>query len=325
MFQYTNEDGLSWDTGPTLISLPNEIISLFNDLNITVPTLLNVETGCHLNFSDGNNWYLPPGLDEVTKYFSGINSKLKNELNEALQIASAIYNFAEKNIFYQDPPSAITLGLKSLSTGLILKFPKLTITPYKKVIDNLFSDTNMKEFFYHFSSYVGMNPDEAQGGIISIAHVELVSPIVFPSNGVYKITESLFEKAIENNIKVNLNTEVTSAQLVNEHKISEGWTLNIEKQNTREKIKKDIIISNCDPFVAAYSWLRNSSIAKEFNVKIENGVYRASESQFVILFDWFDSTEISHHVKIFPESWRLSFIDVCENYKIPNDPCIYAS
>ena len=39
-----------------------------------------------------------------------------------------------------------------------------------------------------------MNPDRTQGGIISIAHVELVSPIVFPSNGVYKITESLFEK-----------------------------------------------------------------------------------------------------------------------------------
>ncbi len=237
MFQYTNEEGISWDTGPTLISLPHEIISLFNNFNITVPTLLDVNTVCHLNFSDGSNWHLPTGFYKVVEYFGGINSKLKNEIFEALQIATAIYNFAEQNIFYQNPPNALELGLKSFSSGLILKYPRLTLTPYKKIIDNLFTNNNMLEFFYHFASYVGMNPDEAQGGIISIAHVELVSPIVFPKNGVYTITESLVNCARQNNIKINLNTEVLSANLVNEDKTFEGWKINIKNANKIEHLK----------------------------------------------------------------------------------------
>lgn len=323
MFQYTNNEGISWDTGPTLISLPQEIKKLSYELEMDCPELLPVETGCHLNFANGDNWYLPIGLNNITNYFAQIDTKLTRELSEALQIASAIFDFAENNIFYRDPPSAISLGMRSFSSGLILKYPKLTLTPYRKVIDTLFSNNNMREFFYHFSSYVGMNPDEAQGGIISIAHVELVSPIVFPSNGVYQIMESLINTAKKYKVKINLNSEVVDANLVNERQIGQGWKIKVKNENKFEEIRKDIIVSNSDPYVASFSWLNATSFAKDYLEKIKNTTYRPSESQFVILYDWLDSSEISHHVKVFPESWRQSFIEVCENYRLPNDPCIY--
>ena len=41
MYQYTNEDSLSWDTGPTLISLPNEIYHLFEKLFHILQEILN--------------------------------------------------------------------------------------------------------------------------------------------------------------------------------------------------------------------------------------------------------------------------------------------
>ena len=323
MFQYVNADGICWDTGPTLISLPQELNNLFLDLNISELELLKLQSGSHLNFSDGTNWELPTGLEGIKNYFSNYSSKLSQEVSDALEISKAIYDFAEKNIFYKDPPNAISLSFKSFASGLILKHPKLTLTPYRKVVDTLISDNNMREFFYHFSSYVGMNPDEAQGGIISIAHVELVSPVVFPKGGVYQIASVLERFAVKNNIKIHLNSLILSAKLKNENNPSEGWNVDIKKDNKIYSAHFDVVVSNSDPFTASFSWLSKTDIAKYYLDKISKNIYRPSESQFVILFDLYDDIELFHHVKIFPESWRESFIQVCEFNQLPGDPCIY--
>ncbi|WP_235899675.1 phytoene desaturase family protein [Pigmentibacter ruber] len=323
MFQYKNAEGICWDTGPTLISLPQELNKLFLDLNISEIELLKLHTGSHLNFSDGTNWELPFGLNNIKKYLANSNEKLSQDVFNALEISSSIYEFAEKNIFYNDPPNAISLGLKSFASGLMLKYPKLTLTPYRKVIDSLISDKNMREFFYHFASYVGMNPNEAQGGILSIAHVELVSPIVFPKGGVYQIASALERVAIENKVNLHLNSPVISAALKDEKNPSEGWKLSYKKDNSIHHANFDIVISNSDPFTASFSWLSNTDISKNYVEKINKNIYRPSESQFVILFDLYDDIELLHHVKIFPESWLESFVQVCESYQLPKDPCIY--
>ncbi|WGL61549.1 FAD-dependent oxidoreductase [Pigmentibacter sp. JX0631] len=323
MFQYKNADGICWDTGPTLISLPQELNNLFLDLNISDIELLKLQTGSQLNFSDGTNWELPVGLDSIKNYFAKYSNKLRQEISDALEISSAIFDFAEKNIFYKDPPNVISLGFKSFASGLILKHPKLTLTPYRKVVDTLISDLNMREFFYHFSSYVGMNPDEAQGGILSIAHVELVSPVVFPKGGVYQIASILEQEALKNKVKIHLNSLILSAQLKNINNPLEGWNIEIKKDDKTHLAHYDIVISNSDPFTAAFTWLNKTDIAKNYLDKISKNMYRPSESQFVILFDLYDDIELHHHVKIFPESWRESFIQVCEYNQLPSDPCIY--
>ena len=323
MFRYTNDEGMSWDTGPTLISLPEEINLIFKSIKKPAPILIPLESGCRLLFKDNTDWSLPLGIKNLVSYFNKIDPKVSKQSDEAMKISSAIYEFAEKHIFHEDPPSSLMLGFKSVTSGLLLKYPKITLTPYAKVIDNLISNNNLREFFYHFSSYVGMNPNEAQGGILSIAHVELNSEIVFPKSGVFSIAEHLHKAAVDYNVKFNFNSEVLKLNLLNTENSRLGFELTFKNKGSIQRANYDIVISNCDPFVAAKKWLDIPSIRDFFNSKLLKEYYRPSESQFVILFDWYDSVPIDHHVKIFPESWRESFIHVCENIKIPEDPCVY--
>ncbi|APJ04059.1 hypothetical protein AXG55_09130 [Silvanigrella aquatica] len=323
MFRYTNSESLSWDTGPTLISLPQEITKIFQLLQKEPPQLIPVTSGCRLVFSDGTDWTLPAGEKNLLQYFKEKDYQLFENFSQILKISSNIFDFAEKNIFHTDPPSTMSLGMKSLSSGLFFRHPKVTLTPYTKVVDSLISNKNLREFFYHFASYVGVNPDKAQGGILSIAHVELNSDIVFPAGGVYTIADKLYKAACEYNVKFYFNTEVVEAKAHPHEDSPRSWNICLKNNNETSFASYDIIVSNSDPFVAAEKWLSNTQLKNYFSSYLKTNSLRPSESQFVILFDWKDASSLVHHVKIFPKSWRQSFIDVCENFNLPEDPCVY--
>lgn len=322
MYQYTNEENISWDTGPTLISLPDEIRNTFKEINYPCPELIPLNENCHLSFSDGTNWKIPLGTEKILSFFRELNTKNSEQLKHVFEIAKSIYDFAEKNLFHTDPPSFITMGFKSFKSGFIFKNSKIALTPYSEVVDGLVENKNLREFLYHFASYVGLLPSVAQGGILSIAHVELGSEIVFPKGGVYSIALALYEACLFYKVKFFLNSKVISAGVEKQNK-KDSWLIKYETQGKINEIRYDILVSNSDPFVASCSWLKDSSFSSQFSTKLKQNYFTASESQFVILFDWTDSSDISHHIKIFPESFRSSFEEVYINKKIPEDPCVY--
>ncbi|KAB8033369.1 phytoene desaturase family protein [Fluviispira multicolorata] len=323
MYKYTNNEGLTWDTGPTLISLPDQIKKTFSELNLNPPELLTLNEGSHLLFADGTDWHLPIGKDSLISYFKKKDYLLSQQLNTSLKIAKSIFEFADNFIFNEEPPTVLSLGLKSMASGVVFQHPKTMLRVYSQVIDSLFTNNNMREFFYHFASYIGVQPSVAPGAILSIAHVELGSDIVFPKGGIYSIAKSLYDAAIKYNANFSYQTKVTKAiPLGNEFK-NRGWQLYFQRDKHEETKKYDILISNGDPYVASQNWIESEFINKLLNNKLTNKLLRPSESQFVILFDWKDHTEISHHTKIFPKSWNQSFYEVGVELKIPEDPCIY--
>ena len=322
MYQYTNDEGISWDTGPTLISLPDEIRKTFQELEYPCPILIPLQENCHLIFSDGSHWKIPTGHENILKYFSSLNQELSNEVKNILEISQSIFNFAENNLFENDPPSFFSIGLKSFRSGFIFKNSKIALSAYSDVIEKSIRNKNLKEFFYHFASYVGQLPSVAQGGILSIAHVELDSEIVFPKGGVYSIAKALEAAGKMYKANFHYNSSIVSATQEESNK-KLYWNLKILQDNNTVIKKYDLLVSNCDPFVAAQKWLEHPLIKKDFLQKIENKEYTASESQFVILFDWEDASSLGHHVKIFPESFKNSFEEVYNERKIPEDPCIY--
>lgn len=323
MFCYTNDDGLIWDTGPTLISLPNEIRNTFSYLQVSSPEMCSIHTGCRVLFSDGSDWILPNGKEKLIKYFTDNKICKFNEFEKLMETSEKFFDFAEKYIFDDDPPKILNLGFNSLKLGILFRNPKISLMPYSKLVDKYISNSNLREFLYHFSSYVGMNPDLAQAGIISIAHVELNSEVVFPKGGVYSIARCLIGAADKLNIRIFTNSEVVNATPILNEINMHAWNLTISKNSLINNEVYDLVVSNCDPYVSSETWLNNNKIKNNFENNIKSNKMRASESQFVILFDWENHVPISHHLKIFPKSWRKSFIDVCEKLEIPEDPCIY--
>ncbi|MBX9702973.1 MAG: NAD(P)-binding protein, partial [Silvanigrellaceae bacterium] len=321
MFCYTNTDGISWDTGPTIISLPNEIHDTFASLGIKeTPKLLPLQEGTRLSFADGTSWQLPATKQALVSYFKQINTQTAQELEKILAVAEDIFNFAERELFSKEPPNQIQLAMKSLVSGFI-KHSSIALNSYKKIIDNYLSDENLREFFYHFSSYAGVTPDFGQGALLSIAHVELSLPLVFPKGGVYSIASHLYAAALNAKVKFFFKTKILSGIPIGTEERNRGWHL---ITSNKELLKYDLVVSNCDPFVAGLTWLKNSDIlSKKLLSHLNENKLRPSESQFVILFDKQDDTPLSHHTKIFPSSWRKSFLEVCNDKKIPEEPCIY--
>jgi phytoene desaturase len=318
MYQYINEEGLSWDTGPTLISLPNEIRQTFLELEFQCPELIPLNENCHLIFKDGTQWKLPLGINNILDYFSSFDIELSAQLKKIMNMSKFIFEFADSTLFHTPPPSFLSMGVKSFNSGFIFKNTNIALKPYEEVINNHIKNINMREFFYHFSSYIGQLPKLSQGGILSIAHVELGSEIVFPKGGVYSIANSLHQCCLKYGAKFKLNTEVMSAE-----KNQSSWKIISKNENNIESQNYDLLISNSDPYVASNTWLKNTPIASSFNEKLKSNKMTESESQFVLLYDWKDYTPISHHVKIFPESWRQSFEEVFIRKRLPDDPCIY--
>lgn len=322
MYQYTNADGLSWDTGPTLISLPDEIDLTFSELNFPAPELIPLKENSHLYFSDGTSWTIPMGKQNVIDFFYQQDKNTGKSIEKVLKISEAFFNFGDSQLFEQNPPNFFQIAIKALQSKFLLTHPHLTLNSYVNVVDNLIKDQNLREFFYHFASYIGILPSLGQAGLLSIAHVELNSKIVFPIGGVYSIAEALKKACEKYRVNFFLEHDVQEAKLTQN---TQEWSIVSAHQNQIQTKQYDIIISNCDPYVATKTWLKEPAFKQKFSRNLSKNRYSPSESQVVILYEWDDShsAKLAHHTKIFPKSWKKSFEMVWNEKKLPDDPCVY--
>ena len=320
----SNEEGCEWDTGPTLLTLPQEINKTFEELDGYIrdkPLLLPLKEVTSLRFLDETAWNLPSGQEALNAYFSKINQPLAQSLNSVITLASDVFAFAEKYVLQDDPPNSALLGLKTISSGLSVRYPDLARLSYKRLVEKIFADQNMREFFFHFSSYVGIEPENAAASLISIAHVELNSPVVYPQGGVYKIATALFEACTRSGVQFFPQESIVSAEPLGKDTKNFGWK--IRTTNHPEERPFDALIVNADPHRALSDWLDSPYLRRHWLGDLASKALRPSESQFVILFDRDEYSPLPHHLKIFPQSFEKSFHEVSALAQIPEDPCIY--
>ena len=309
------ERGYRFDTGPSLLTMPNVIKELFNECNENIDdylTIQKLDLICRYFYSGKSTINAYSDLNKFGKEVDEKTQDNSDTLNKYLNYCKTIYDLAGDLFLTKDPSSVSTyLNSKALKTLLNIK----KIDPFRTMNEansSFFKDERLIQLFNRYGTYSGSNPYLAPATLNIISHVEYNQGSFIPVGGIYSITKALWKLAEKKGVNIFLNQKVDAIILENQEATGIRIGDNVKKY--------DKIISNVDVnFTFKY-------LIKNFDNRESKRYSKKRPSFSGLVFYWGikkEFKELETHNILFSSDYRNEFEYLFINKTVPDDPTIY--
>lgn len=306
------KDGFRWDMGPSLFTLPHLVDELFT------------QSG-----KSPNDYYNYSQLDVITKYFfpdktifSAAQSleKLKEDLvsifGESREKVNAFfgdvkdtYDFTEP-LFLKNPIKDFPKNLSGSLWSNIKHFLRMNaFSSMHKTNHKYFSNPKTIQIFNRYATYNGSDPYRAPGTLNVIAHLEHSLGAYFLKGGMYQLTKSVYQLALDLGVEFHFNQKVEKIMI--EAKQAKGVIAN------GKQFYSDVVVSNAD-IMHAYNELMP-------NVKKPSLYLNQEKSTSALVFYWGVNKQFPQldlHNIFFSSEYEKEF-QFLRDGKVFNDPTVY--
>ena len=185
------EDGYRFDTGPSVVTLPDVIAAPFHDAGRELPLELRpLDPPARYRFASGRVLDVRRDVDATTAQLSAAEAHAYRTL---LDEARALYEAAAPTFVHGPPPGPARLLRYGLRHGLRAR-------PWAKLPDLLArhgATGELRDLFLRFATYFGADPFQAPAVLHNIAWVELGLGVVAPQGGVAGLVRASAQLARE--------------------------------------------------------------------------------------------------------------------------------
>jgi phytoene desaturase len=310
-----NERGYRFDTGPSLLTMPQVLENLFSDCNENLKDYLTInrlDLICKYFYPDGSIINAYSDQDKFGKEIEENTSDNSASLDKYLNYCKTIYELAGDLFLTKDPSNVSTyLNAKALKTLLNIK----KIDPFRtmnEANESFFKDQRLVQLFNRYATYNGSNPYLAPATLNIIPHVEYDQGSFIPEDGIYAITKALWKLAEKKGVNIFLNKKVD--EIILENKEVKAIKVN------NKIIKYDKIISNVDVNFTFKNLIKN------FESRESRRYEKKLPSFSGLVFYWGikkEFPELETHNILFSKDYKKEFDDLFENKMIHNDPTVY--
>jgi len=306
--------GFNWDTGPTLLLMPEVLRETFEAVGRKLEDYLEL-TPCdpnyRIHFRDGS---------QVT--FSTDLLKMKAEL-EAIEPGSfgrylAFLRMGER----QYRTSLDRFVGRNFDSPLQMFTPAnlkevVAIRAHRKMYPEVarhFRDDRLRAALTFQTMYLGISPYQSPAVYGLLPYTELALGIWFPKGGMYAIPLALARLAQELGVRMHYRSTVT--QVCAEHGKATGVEL-----ASGEVRPADAVLCNADLPWAYKNLLANTGATLPRAERL-----RYTSSAFMMYLGTRKRFEgLLHHNVILGGDYRGSFDDIFERFKVPDDPSFYVN
>jgi phytoene desaturase len=310
-----NESGYRFDSGPSLLTMPNVIKELFDDCGENIDDYLTInklDLICKYFYPDKSIINAYSDLNKLGKEINDKTNDNSNVLNKYLNYSKTIYDYAGDLFLTKDISNASTyLNNKAFSTLLNIN----KIDPFRTMNEansSFFKDQKLVQLFNRYGTYSGSNPYLAPATLNIISHVEYNQGSYIPVGGIYSITKSLWKLAEKTGVNIFLNQKVEEILIEN----NKATSIMINKK----VINYDKIISNVDVNFTFQNLIKNFSSS-------ESRRYIKKRPSFSgLVYYWGivkEFPEFETHNVLFSAKYQNEFDYLFINKTIPDDPTIY--
>ncbi len=308
-------NGFRFDTGPSLLTMPNVLKELFSECGENLQEhihLKKLEVICKYFYPDGTiiNAFSDINLfgKEIEKAVHESHKNLKNYFN----YCKTIYDLTAELFLYKSPQQASTyLSMKAVSTLFQIK----SIDPFRTVHQAnalFFRDKKIIQLFDRYSTYNGSNPYLAPATLNIIPHVEYTMGSYIPKDGIFSISRALKQLAENKGVNFYFNSKVEKIEIKNNS--VKGIVLEGKSH------PYDVVLSNID-VLTTYKYLIDVN-----SKKVIDKLSKHDLSTSAIVFYWgvkgkHEKLEI--HNILFSQDYKKEFDDLFTNKVIHDDPTIY--
>lgn len=301
-----------FDKGPSLLTMPVLIDELlaFNPREKKAFKYKRLEHLCNYFYEDGSKVTAYADVNKFAQELSARFNENEKDVLDHLKTSKFYYDITA-DLFLKQSLSQIKnfLNLKTLKG--VLNSPRLKLfTTMHEQNERKLKNKKTVQLFDRYATYNGSNPYKAPALLNIIPHLEFGLGAYIPEKGMYDITQSLYETALEMGVQFHFGHEVQ--QILVENETARGIIANGKQFNS------DLVLSDADIHVV-YKKLLPEKYTPERILKQEK-----SSSAFV--FYWGIKKELSEldlHNILFSENYKEEFNCLFEKDRPFHDPTIY--
>lgn len=303
-----SENGYSFDTGPTVLTMPDLIRDAFDAVGEQMEDWLELSPVTPLYrafYHDGSQLDVHANPAEMAAEIEKVISPQEAQgYLKYVDFVSKLYKYEMKDFIDKNIDTPLDLLTPNLARLVALGgFRKLA----PKAREYL-KDFRTERVYSFQAMYAGLSPYQALAIYAVIAYMDSVAGVYFPKGGMHAVPKALAKAAEKHGVTFRYNTTVTKVEHQN-NRASAVIT------HTGERITADAFVLNPDLPVAYRDLLGQSS----WNISR----LRYSPSAFVLLVGSkkrFD--QIAHHNIHFGRDWKEVFADLIDRKRLMQDPSL---
>ncbi|CAK9070753.1 unnamed protein product [Durusdinium trenchii] len=330
--QSTKVQGYRWDTGPSLLLLPQKYEDAFKRLGSDIKKELNlkrVDPPYRVTFGDETFVdvdYDPMKMTEqMEKFEPGCTSNYYRFLSVARRMLDmGLERFVDRQ-FESWPELVDPIGL--LPEMILKGWFSIPLINMLFSIDDLlkawFQDERLRALFSFQTLYVGLTPYNSPGALCLLAGTDLTDGVWYPMGGWKNVKESLAGLANKHGVKIQTDTPV------DEVLVSEGRAVGLKLRDGRVE-NGDVVVVNADTPYAYQKLLEHTPSQAEAPSVAETSedLDGREYSCGVIAFFWAVDCKVDYlrHHTIFlgtPVEEKKAWEPITEAAQMPERPNFY--
>jgi phytoene desaturase len=303
-----NDQGYAFDTGPTVLTMPDLIADCFDALGEDMNQWLELEPVSPLYrtfFPDGSQLDVHSDVDKMCEEIERVIGADEAEgYRRYVDFVADLYKYEIKDFIDRNidtPFDLLTPNLvKLLSIGGFRKLqPK---------VDEFLKDPRTQRIYSFQAMYAGLSPYDALAIYAVIAYMDSVAGVFFPKGGMHAVPRAMAAAAAKHGVEFRYSTEVSRVEHF-------GGRATAVVTTDGERIEADAFILNPDLPVAYRDLLGIEPMSLKR--------LKYSPSCFLLLAgSSAQYSKIAHHNIHFGHSWSGVFDELIDKKQLMSDPSI---
>ncbi|HEV7209880.1 MAG TPA: phytoene desaturase family protein [Mycobacteriales bacterium] len=310
-------DGVGFDTGPSLLTLPHILREVFEQAGGWPESLVlqRLEPIARYRFADGSGFDVSSDLDTfcaaLDAWAPGSGHDWRRFMSHASRLWQAVRGpFLESEL--RGPSTLVELALRR---------PRdlATIAPWRTLADlgqRYLRDPRLRAFLWRYATYTGSDPRRVPAALATIAFAEQHYGGWYVRGGLRLIAAELAARAIDLGAEIRLGTEVIGV-------VTAGERAGGVHLSSGERLGADAVVCNADA-AQLYAELLPGSIGRAGRQQLSR--VSPSYSGFALLLAIRGSrpADLAHHTVLFPADYPAEFDDLAAGRPVA-EPAIYLS
>ena len=303
-----SDRGFEFDTGPTVLTMPDLIADAFDcmgeDMNDWL-TLEPVKPLYRTFFADGSQMDVHSDTEQmVAEIAKVISPKEADGYRKYVDFVSDLYKYEMRNFIDRNIDTPLDLISKDL-------VKLISIGGFRKLapkVEQYLRDDRTQRIYSFQAMYAGLSPYDALAIYAVIAYMDSVAGVFFPKGGMHAVPQAMADAAAKHGVTFKYNTEVTKVR-------TNGSRASGVETKDGEFIAADVVVLNPDLPIAHTQLLGSNP----WSVKRLN----YSPSCYLLLAGSTKKYDhIAHHNIHFGKSWAGVFEELIDKKTIMSDPSI---
>lgn len=305
--------GFRFDAGPSLFTLPNLVDELFQ-LAGKNPTdffrYKRLDTICNYFYEDGTRINAYKDRADFAQAIADNTQERADKVVSFLENSEKVYNITAPVFLEKSLHKASTYFNKTTAKSMLQLSSIKAFESMNSQNETYFSDPRIVQLFNRFATYNGSNPYVAPATLNVIPHLEHHLGAYYPEDGMYSITQSLFELAKSLGVQFHFGEKVDKILIKNKKAVG------IKIGSTEEK--SHLVVSNMDVFFTYKKLLTDQAQPHK--------ILRQEKSSSGLIFYWGVNTQTPQtglHNIFFSKNYKEEFDHIFTKKTMYHDPTVY--